>query len=367
MLLGVIPTPFGASWENLDIEHLRTFFAAASDEGLTWEAKGGNIRTEHVIKAASAFGNSHLGGFLVLGARRASPTAPWVVDGYAFPTDPQTWVSQCLLNDAIRPRPATDTKSWPVATDRHVVVVNFRPVSVPPVITRDGQIWERLSGVSHQVRDPASMRELVSRGEQSRVQAASISVAARDDMLRDPPAERQCSLVVAMASPAFLGDVSTVIFTESAYQSAVAVLNGRLAFAPISGYQQNRVGGDVSQHALTLWNAGFPEEEGYCIRVGRHGSVTVGESVGMVESGLHAVANDISALQTAWEAAAHLLSVFVAEAPVHAAIALADPTRGVTEFARWTAVPGPWLNEQESIVREARRTLGQDEWEPEAE
>lgn len=361
----MILTPFGATWEDLSLELLRSFFTTADDEGLTWEAKGGNVRAEHVRAAASAFGNSLLGGFLVLGASRTKGGGPWSLDGYAFPTEPQTWVSTCLMNDAVRPRPSFDIKAWPVDAERHIVVVNIRSVAVPPVITRDGQVWERLSGVSQQVRDPASMRELLGRGERLRAEAMRIAAGGREDILSAPPLGRTCSVVVSMASPALLGDISPMVFRRSAYEAAVAVLNERLAMPVISGFRQNRVGGDVSQHALTLWNAGFHEDEGYCIRVGRHGSVAVGQSVGLVESGLRAVAASVEALRPTWEAAGYLLSTFVPEAPVHAAVGLWEESRGGTTFARWTAVPGPWIDDLESIRREARGALGEDEWEPE--
>ncbi len=64
------PTPFGATWDDLTLEHVTAFFRDADDEGWTWEAKGTAVRPEHVRVAASAFGNSVAGGFLILGARR---------------------------------------------------------------------------------------------------------------------------------------------------------------------------------------------------------------------------------------------------------------------------------------------------------
>lgn len=359
----MIPTPFGTTWEDLSLEALRAFFAEATDEGLTWEAKGGAVRPEHVRTAASAFGNSLLGGFLMLGASRHSGS--WTIDGFAFPTEPQTWVSTCLMNDNVRPVPSFDTKVWPLDEERSVVVVSFRPYPVPPVLTRDGHVWERLSGVSKQVTDPASMRDLVHRGERALTDAARISEAGRDDLLNAPPLDRRCSVVVSMASPALLGDASPRVFRESTRRAMGAQLDGSLAMPRISGYVQNRTGGDVSQHALTLCNAGFDEGDGYCIRLGRHGSFAVGASVGLEESGLRAVANDAGALRPAWEAAAHLLGGFVGEAPIHAAIALWDQKVGTTAFARWTTTVGPWTDELESVCREARRALGRSEWEPE--
>ena len=361
-------TPFGENWEDLSLDGLRAFFIEAGDEGLTWEAKGGDVRREHVRISASAFGNSLMGGYLVLGASRTPPrTGPWTLDGFTFPDEPQTWVSTCLMNDGVTPRPSFDTKAFDLDGTRHVVVVNFRPVSMPPVITRDGQVWERLSGVSHRVQDPASMRELVSRGERAHAQAKGLSEDSRADFMSTPPLERRCSLVVSMASPALLGDVAPMFFRQSSRAEVESVLDGVLAMPAISGFVQNRVeGSDLTQHAFTLCNAGIHGEDGHCIRLGRHGSVTVGTTLGRDSSGLAEVARNVDTIRPTWEAAAHLLGRFTGEAPIHAAVGLWDERKGDTQIARWTQFPGPWDTDLGWVYREARRAIGMQEWEPES-
>lgn len=361
------PTPFGAAWEDLTLDDLRGFFAAdpPRDEGLTWEAKGQTIRREHLIQAASAFGNSLEGGYLVLGVGRAKHGGPWMVDGWAFPTEPQTWVSSHLMHDQVRPRPSFDTRAFAVDDQRHVVVVSIRPVSVPPVITSDGQVWERLSGISQQVRDPASLRNLVHRGEQARAEAQRMAESGRHDMMAAPPQARRCPIIVSMASPALIGDVSSIVFRRSSYQVVLDLLNGPLANRPISGYRQNRVGAEVSQSCLAMFSAGFHEGDGYSIRLGRHGSIAVGQSTGIVDDGLRAVADGADALLRTWDAAAALMLACAGDGPVHVAVALGSEKFGWTEMARWTYVPGPQDDDLAAFMREARRTLGRDEWEPE--
>ena len=343
---------------------MRAFFAEAGDEGLTWEAKGTEIRREHVIEAASAFGNSLQGGYLVLGARQAKKGGPWTVDGWQFRGEPKAWVSTTLMADTVRPRPSFDVEAWPIDATRHLAVVSIRPVAVPPVITNHGQVWERLSGLSKQVQDPAQMRELVRRGEQAMAEAQRIAEGGRHDLMAAPPKQRRCSIIVSMASPALVGDVSAVVFRRSSYQAALDMLNGPLGIPAISGYRQNSVGGDVAQGAITLFNAGI-REEGYSLRIGRHGSVAVGQSAGIVEDGLRALAESADALLRTWQAAADLMLAFAGEAPVHAAVGLGSEKLGWTEMARWTQVPGPWDDDLAVLMRDARRTLGRDEWEPE--
>ncbi len=180
-------TPFGATWDTLSLETMRKFFAEAGDEGLTWEAKGTAIRREHVIQAASAFGNSLDGGYLVLGASRVKKGAPWTVDGCQFPGEPKTWVSTIFMSGTVRPRPSFDVEAWPTDDGRHLAVVSIRPVAVPPVITNQGQVWERLSGLSKQVQDPAQMRELVRRGEQAMAEAKRVAEGGRHAFMAAPP------------------------------------------------------------------------------------------------------------------------------------------------------------------------------------
>lgn len=194
---------------------------------------------------------------------------------------------------------------------------------------------------SKQVQDPAQMRELVRRGEQAMAEAQRVAEAGRHDLMAAPPTGRRCPIIVSMASPALIGDVSHIVFRRSAHEAAVDLLNGQLAFPAISGFHQNRVGGDVGQGAFTLFNAGFHEEAGYSIKVGRHGSVAVGQSAGLVDDGLRAVADSADALRRTWQAAADLIMAYAGDVPVHAAVELGGDRFGWTEMARWTQVPGP--------------------------
>ena len=46
---------FDATWDDLDLQHLRAFCVDAGEEGLTWEVKGGELSKHNVRKAACAF------------------------------------------------------------------------------------------------------------------------------------------------------------------------------------------------------------------------------------------------------------------------------------------------------------------------
>src|SRR5689334_9274945 len=122
-------SPFAVDWEQLDLAALQTFLDTPVDESLTWEGKGGDIRPEHIQRAASGFGNSVLGGFVVLGVTQAGDKT-WTRDGWVPPqTEVETWVSHCLRG--VRPRPYVEVKAWSLDDGGTVAVVAIWPASIP--------------------------------------------------------------------------------------------------------------------------------------------------------------------------------------------------------------------------------------------
>jgi hypothetical protein len=66
-------TIFGVRGEaELELEHIKNFLDQADDEPLLWEAKGTKLDKAEVRRQVCAFANSHEGGYLILGAERAS-------------------------------------------------------------------------------------------------------------------------------------------------------------------------------------------------------------------------------------------------------------------------------------------------------
>ena len=50
---------FGVDWGELELEHVVEFLLEAGEEGLTWEAKGGDRpHPDSILKAGSGFANS---------------------------------------------------------------------------------------------------------------------------------------------------------------------------------------------------------------------------------------------------------------------------------------------------------------------
>jgi hypothetical protein len=208
------------------------------------------------------------------------------------------------------------------------------------------------------------MRELVHRGEEAMSEATRVSEAGRDDMSNASPFGNRCTIVLSMAAPGFLGDVSALLFRESTTEKARQLFSGPLVL-PFVGLVRPAGGDrDITQHAMTLWTGGV-DSEGSCIRLGRHGSVAVGRAYALPESGLRQVAVSPSDLTRLWTAAARMMEHFVRESPVYVALRLSDPEKGGTDIGRWGNLPGPSDDDLAAVAREALRALGRAEWEPE--
>jgi hypothetical protein len=294
-------SPFGPSWDALTLDSLRDFFALGEEETLTWECKGSRIDSRLITRAVCGFANSNAGGYLVLGVSGGPTRGGWVLDGWSPPTEALVYVGQ-VIADTIAPRPPFDVRSFPLTSGGEVTIVEVRPVAVPPAITSSGGVYERLPGQTRQVADPASLRRLFERGEAASGRARGQAHYGMLDLADNQPESRRPTIVVSMASPSLPEDVSLSLFRESVRKIVGELLAGPLypdyapPFAP--------GGGDVSQHALTLWS-GADRKEGYAVRLGRHGSVAVSWS-DPEESGLRIVAERADRVQKLWLAAASL-------------------------------------------------------------
>jgi hypothetical protein len=348
-------TPFGKDWESVDLTTIQSFFVDAGDEGLTWEAKGTIITGRSVREGVGAFANSILGGYLVLGVSRVGH-GPWKVDGWAPSDEPRTWVSNVVAS-GLEPQPFFDVKSWQLASGRWVAAVEVRPVPIPPCITSDGLVFERLPGrKSQHVSDSAGLRRLFDRGEAAERRARETSEAGRSSMEHAPAVGNLCQVIVSVASPSLAPDVSPLVFRQ-ALRDAVKATVAQLR-SPFSG-QLPYIYDEASQHALKGWARGYDQGEGFAITVGRHGSVAAGYACPEPKfSGLRDAGSADSVLPGLWRSANALLHQLGAYGPTHAALRLRDPQRGDTHIARWTTVDGPSVEEIESVARESSRASG---------
>lgn len=299
-----LPTPFGLSWDDVSLESLEAFLARGEDESLTWEAKGGNIRPEHVREAVCAFANSPIGGVLVLGVTRDREATGWRMDGWQ-PTHPEigTWVDDALSNGGVAPRPSTSTKAWALPTGGWVACVAVWPAAIPPVMTSAGQVWVRTSGKSMKVVDPGEMRLLFDRGERARARAYLSSREAAAELEAIETVRGVPSVVIGMAAASLSSEMSAEVFRQSflrAVDASVLDLHRRGMPAGLAALVRSRA--DWNQAGATLRSVdGFDGAEAHSIRIGRDGRVAVAYSDPDLGAAVRPPV-DITRLQGLWPA-----------------------------------------------------------------
>lgn len=217
---------FGVPWAKLDRSDLERFLDEASEEGVTWEAKGGGEgqvrpRPDALRKAACGFANQ-IGGYLIIGASRKD--GKWRLDGIEAPTEePKLWIGQILRR--LQPVPRFEvSEAFELADNKVAIVVKVEPVAVPPCMTPDGRVFERVSGETLPVEDPVLLDHLLRRGEHARGRAEHFArrAAERAIALPDWPTQHSLSIAVGMASVGReTDDISSRLFTESAHDAIV--------------------------------------------------------------------------------------------------------------------------------------------------
>jgi Schlafen, AlbA_2 len=231
---------FGVPWAELDRASIESFLDEANEEGVTWEAKGGGEdqarpRSDSLRKAACGFANQ-IGGYLIVGASRKD--GKWRLDGIEAPTEePKLWIGQILRR--LQPVPRFEvSEAFELADDKVAIVVKVEPVAVPPCMTPDGRVFERVSGETLPVEDPVLLDRLLRRGEHARGRAEHFArrAAERAIALPDWPTQHSLSIAVGLASVGReTDDISSHLFTVSTHDSIVKSIWDLLDGTPPGG------------------------------------------------------------------------------------------------------------------------------------
>lgn len=207
----------------LELAHVEAFLAGAGSEPLLWEAKGTELpHADSVAKHACGFANAVDHGYLLLGFERDGDG--WRAGGLEFPDDdPPVWVSS--VTGTLRPRPRVDVRDWP-AGGKRAAVVRIEPVPEPPCMTRGGQVFERVSGATIPVREPADLRRLYARGETAVEQAEASALAAAAFAETIEPGEAPYLLLgLSLAPVGRPPDISSRLFVPSFVERLVNTAN----------------------------------------------------------------------------------------------------------------------------------------------
>lgn len=348
------PQIFAVDWDVLDLEHVQSFLQAATEEGLTWEAKAGERpHNRSVHKAVCGFANSTVGGFLILGAEHAEGQG-WSLPGMNFQGEAGPWISSVIAT-GMSPVPRFDVKVWPRDGGRIACVIAVDPVAVPPCITKQGQVFERTSGQTIPVTDPLVLTRLTDRGQAARERAALTATASVASLVNYPPADLPVLLSLGLAATGMPDDVSAYLFNEDFATGAfLTQIREHLQLGP---YLRRPFFTAVEQGALKATLEGL---DSIWVATARwDGSVAIGylaPETQLVATGL------MELIRPAWVVAANLLRELSAYGSAHLYCSAQLWNEGV-QFKRWTSVEPPTEAELSSVERELRRANGEPAWE----
>jgi hypothetical protein len=210
---------FSVEFSHLGVDDVRAFLDDAVEEGLNWEAKAGDrdegkgVRAEHIRKSVCALANQ-IGGWVLIGATRRD--GRWQLPGIAMPaSEPGLWLDQVIAG--LRPLPRCRHHHWVLESGRLVAVIEVQPTTATPCMTNDGQVFERVSSESIQVKDPLRLHELITRGRNARARAEAHAdrAAERFSGTRAPYADTTVRFAVGLAATSYEPDISSRLFHSS--------------------------------------------------------------------------------------------------------------------------------------------------------
>jgi hypothetical protein len=359
-------TPFAVDWDAVSLDVISGFLNQPVEESLTWEAKGGTIKPDDIRVSASAFGNSDLGGFLVLGATQDHGLRSWTLDGWQPPeVDVGQWVAKCL--DHVRPRPEAETKSFALSSGGVLAVVRFLPAPIPPVITSAGLVWQRVDASrSIRVTDPAALRRLFDRGTAAEVRIHDESHAAVDELFGSGPNGRR-AVVMAAAAASLPSDITGRVFRRSFASllgDRVVALHRATIGSNLEGFVQAHLdGGQGWVGAYTTM--AIARDFRFDIRMRRHGGVSVGLTLGDVDDGISWVTGTMGVLQQMYDAIATVLAALGAHGPTLLAARFSAGEMGSFAADHPSDTRSDGQTELGRIYRDVARGARLDEWEPE--
>ncbi len=222
---------FSVEFSHLGVDDVRAFLDDAVEEGLNWEAKAGDrdegkgVRAEHIRKSVCALANQ-IGGWVLIGAARRD--GRWQLPGIAMPaSEPGLWLDQVIAG--LRPLPRCRHHHWVVESGRFVAVVEVQPTTATPCMTNDGQVFERVSSESIQVKDPLRLHELITRGRNARARAEAHADRAAEHFsgTRGPYADTTVRFAVGLAATSYEPDISSRLFHSSFPRRLEQLLDAR--------------------------------------------------------------------------------------------------------------------------------------------
>jgi hypothetical protein len=303
----------GKPLHELDLDDVQALLDDAEAEPLTWEAKGIAVKAGEVRKQVCGFGNSHGGGYLLLGT--AVVGGEWTLDGAEFPNeDPPAWISQ--VAGEVQPYlDGLDTRAIRVGRDKWIAVVWVPPSPTPPC-NAHGTVYERVSGRTVSVREPLRLAQLFARGDAARERAQRGAAAATEKAYvlgkERWPLSGGVIVSVGLCASGYEPDISRRLFSRSTFQLVVEE-----AVPKSTSLVEPRIIAEHRQDAVIVWTEAQirdPGDREWFLRAAWDGSVGVACRVADERSTLDGLVD--GPLREAWTAACVALATL---SPVGAA------------------------------------------------
>lgn len=140
-------------WHKLTGDDIKALLGETDGETFFFEFKKDDVRSEKIYKEISAFANT-FGGYILIG----------IADDKSV-VGCTNWTEQKVHNviyNGITPLPDFDVKTF-VIDGKTVLVIKIEEGPMPPYISTDGKICERVSSGSIQIKDSAKLSQLYTR------------------------------------------------------------------------------------------------------------------------------------------------------------------------------------------------------------
>lgn len=264
---------FPASWPDLTLADVEAFLADASNEGLTWEAKGTALPGKPELReAVCGFANA-VGGYLLLGVEKQT----WATTGLEFPDEPTLWLNN-IIRDGLRPIPRYDIKEWQTGDGKHIAIVEIEPIPNPPCMTKGGEVYERVSGATRRVTDPVVLARLLERGQAATARAEAAALTrSRNTLGPNPPQGPFLHAALTVAPVGMAPDIAARLFTAS-YAATIAEQIASLPRQPIFNDIATaplQPGANVNQDAVNVHTGHPTSGQAWLAHAAWDGSVTI--------------------------------------------------------------------------------------------
>jgi hypothetical protein len=374
-------TVFGPPLHELDRDTIVEFLEDAESEPLLWEAKGTELHKHDIRRTICGFANGNETGYLLLGVVQP-PGGGWEVPGVEFPgDDPPVWLSS-VAGSAIRPVPTLDVRVIPVDGKRKLAIVAVPPVATPPCVYQ-GTVYERVSGATLSVKDPARLSELYQRGQHAHRRAKTAAEKLANELISEqgypgfnPDFTRFSLAVNSTGHPANVGGR---LFSQDYEREILSIMRKRLVAphgnAPPAARPHIGIGSSQNARtAVVIDEVGYTHTRFWTVRATWDGSVgihymTDTETVlpGQLAEG---------AIKDAWLTGSDLLQALAGYGPTYMELRVEGATgfriRGEEQLPLLSLSRGPLDEppgraELASVERELRRARGETVYEGEVD